>query len=176
MYFYQPDTRRDELLIHALTELAERYPRYSFKKLFQLLPVRNPAPLAIEIDLNISVQRVVRGLDRIVVNRGYPLKMRMDNGPELVSLALTQWAEEHGVQLEFIKPGKPTQNAVIERFNRTETLELYLFRTLNEAREITGRWLMEYNNERPHESLNNLTPEEYRLMAEKPEISKNAWN
>lgn len=52
----------------------------------------------------------------------------------------------------------------------------YLFRTLNEVREITGRWLMEYNNERPHESLNNLTPEEYRLMAEKPEHSKSAWN
>lgn len=52
----------------------------------------------------------------------------------------------------------------------------YLFRTLNEAREITERWLAEYNGERPHESLNNLTPEEYRLMAETPEISKSAWN
>ena len=110
-----------------------------------------------------------------MANRGYPLKMRMDNGPELVSLALAQWAEEHGVQLEFIKPGKPTQNAFIERFNRTyrtEILDFYLFRTRNEAREITERWLMEYNNERPHESLNNQTPEEYRLMAENPELSK----
>lgn len=56
----------------------------------------------------------------------------------------------------------------------TETLDFYLFRTLNEAREITEHWLMEYNNERPHESLNNLAPEEYRLMAEKPELSKSA--
>ncbi|KZQ49285.1 transposase [Klebsiella aerogenes] len=249
VYFYQSDTRRDEPVIHALTELAEHYPRYGFKKLFQLLrrqgntwnhkrvhriycllklnfrrkgkqrlPVRNPAPLAtpqalnqswsidfmhdalvcgrrfrtfnvvddfnrealaIEIDLNIPAQRVIRGLDRIVANRGYPLKMWMDNGPELVSLALAQWAEEHGVMLEFIKPGKPTQNAFIERFNRiyrTEILDFYLFRTLNEVREITERWLMEYNNERPHESLNNLTPEEYRLMAEKTELSKSAWN
>jgi len=74
---------------------------------------------------------------------------------------------------------KPTQNTFIERFNRTyrtEILDFYLFRILNEAREITERWLMEYNNERPHESLNNLTPEEYRLMAEKPELSKSAWN
>ncbi|MCS2164480.1 IS3 family transposase [Scandinavium manionii] len=249
VYFYQPDTRRDEPVIQALTELAERYPRYGFKKLFQLLrrqgnrwnhkrvhriycllklnfrrkgkqclPVRNPAPLAtpealnqswsidfmhdalvcgrrfrtfnvvddlnrealaIEIDLNIPSPRVVRVLDRIVANRGYLRKMRMDNGPELVSLALAQWAEEHGVLLEFIKPGKPTQNAFIERFNRTyrtEILDFYLFRTLNEAREITERWLVEYNNERPHESLNNLTPEEYRLMAEKPELSKSVWN
>ncbi len=81
--------------------------------------------------------------------------------------------------LEFIKPGKPTQNAFIERFNRTyrtEILDFDLFRTLNEAWEITGRWLNEYNCERPHESLNNLTPKEYRLMAEEPEISKSVWN
>ncbi|ULR31940.1 IS3 family transposase [Dickeya fangzhongdai] len=246
VYFYQPDTRRDEPVIQALTDMAERYPRYGFKKLFQKLrrqghawnhkrvhriycllklnfrrkgkqrlPVRDPAPLAtpehlnqswsvdfmhdalvcgrrfrtfnvvddfnrevlaIEIDLNIPAQRVVRVLDRIVANRGYPLKMRMDNGPELVSLTLAQWAEEHGVALEFIKPGKPTQNAFIERFNRTyrtEILDFYLFRTLNEVREITERWLHEYNSERPHESLNNLTPEEYRLMVENAEISKN---
>ena len=81
--------------------------------------------------------------------------------------------------LEFIRPGKPTQNAFIERFNRTyrtEILDFYLFRTLNGAREITERWLAEYNSQRPHESLNNLMPEEYRLMAENPEVSKRAWN
>ncbi|MFJ5444100.1 IS3 family transposase [Pectobacterium sp. CHL-2024] len=248
-YLYQPDTRRDEPVIQALTDMAERYPRYGFKKLFQKLhrqghawnhkrvhriycllklnfrrkgkqrlSVRDPAPLvapehknqswsvdfmhdalvcgrrfrtfnvvddfnrevlAIEIDLNIPAQHVVRVLGRIVANRGYPLKMRMDNGPELVSLTLAQWAEEHDVALEFIKPGKPTQNTFIERFNRTyrtEILDFYLFRTLNEVREITERWLHEYNSERPHESLNNLTPEEYRLMAENPEISKSVWN
>lgn len=249
VFRYQPDTQRDEPVIMALTVAAERYPRYGYKRFFQVLrrqgnawnhkrvhriyfllklnfrrkgkqhlPVRNPAPLAtpeamnqswsidfmhdalvcgrrfrtfnvvdgynrealaIEIDLNIPAQRVVRVLGRIVANRGYPLKMRMDNGPELVLLTLAQWAEEHGVMLEFIRPGKPTQNAFIERFNRTyrtEILDFYLFRTLNEAREITERWLAEYNGERPHESLNNLTPEEYRLMAETPEISKSAWN
>jgi len=77
--------------------------------------------------------------------------------------------------LEFIKPGKPTQNAFIERFNRTyrtEIRDFYLFRTLNEAQEITERWLNEYNSERPHESLNNLTPEEHRLMAEKTKTQK----
>ncbi|HBW8316255.1 IS3 family transposase [Klebsiella pneumoniae] len=249
VYFYQADTRRDEPVIEALSVMAERYPKYGFKKLFQVLrrqghawnhkrvhriycqmglnfrrrgkrrlPARNPSPLrvsqvlnqswsidfmhdaltcgrrfrtfnvvddfnrealAIEIDLNIPAQRVVRVLDRIVASRGYPLKLRMDNGPELVSVTLAQWAEEHHVELEFIRPGKPTENAFIERFNRTyrtEILDFYLFRTLNEVREITERWLTEYNCERPHESLNNLTPEEYRLMAENPEISKSAWN
>ena len=146
---------------------------------FNVVDDFNREALALEIDLNIPAQRVVRVLDRIVANRGYPLKMRMDNGPELVSLTLAQWAEEHGVMLDFIRPGKPTQNAFIERFNRTyrtEILDFYLFRTLNKAREITERWLAEYNGERPHESLNNLTPEEYRLMAETPEISNSAWN
>ncbi|HAT3652543.1 TPA: IS3 family transposase [Raoultella ornithinolytica] len=249
VYHYQPDTRRDESVINALTEVAERYPRYGFKKLFQVLrrrgnvwshkrvhriycllklnfrrkgkqrlSARHSAPLAtpeainqswsvdfmhnalicgrrfrtfnvvddfnreaieIEIDLNIPAQRVIRVLDRIVANRGYPLQLRMDNGPEFISLALAQWAEDHGAALEFISLGKPTQNAFIERFNRTyrtEILDFYLFRTLNEAREITERWLAEYNSERPHESLNNLTPEEYRLMAENPEISKSTWN
>ena len=139
----------------------------------------NREALAIEIDLNIPAQRVVRVLDRIAANRVYPLKMRMDNGPELILLALALWAEDHGVMLEFIKPGKPAQNVFIERFNRTyrtEILDFYLFRTLNEAREITERWLNEYNSERLHESLKNLTPEEYRLMAEKPKISKSACN
>lgn len=81
-------------------------------------------------------------MDRIMANRGYPLKMLMDNGPELVSLTLAQWAEEHGVMLEFIRPGKPTQNACTEWFNRTYRTEIlcsYFFRTLNEAREIPER-------------------------------------
>jgi putative transposase len=92
---------------------------------------------------------------------------------------LAQLAEEHGVMPEFIRPGKLTHNAFVERFCGTywtEILGFYLFRTLNEAQEILERWLMEYKSERPHESLNNLTPEEYRLITENPEISKSAWN
>lgn len=108
---------------------------------FNIVDDFNREALAIEIDLNIPAQRVVRVLDRIVATRGYPVKIRMDNGPELISLTLAHWAEEYGVILKFIKPGKPTQNVFIERFNRTyrtEILDYYLFRTLNEVREITG--------------------------------------
>lgn len=121
--------------------------------------------LSIEIDLNLPALRVVRVFDRLTANRGYPVMLRMNNGPEFLSLALAEWAERHTVKLEFIQPGKPTQNAFIERFNRTystEILDFYLFRTLNEVRETTDKWLSEYNCERPHESLNNITPEEYR--------------
>lgn len=112
---------------------------------FNVVDDCNREVLAIEIDLNIPAQRVVRVLERIVANRRYPQKLRMDNGPELISLTLALWAEEHGIALEFIKPGKPTQNAFIERFNRTyrtEILDFYLFRTLNEVREITERCCM----------------------------------
>ena len=100
---------------------------------------------------------------------------RMDNGPEFISLTLADWAETHAVRLEFIEPGKPAENAFIERFNRkyrTEILDFYLFRTLNEAREITEQLLSEYNSECPHESLKNLTPNEYRLQRHLAGISK----
>lgn len=122
---------------------------------------------------------MVRVLDRIAENRGYPVMLRMDNGQEFISLVLAAWPEIHAVKLAFIQPGKPTQNAFIERFNRTyrtEILDFYLFRTLNEVREITEKWLSEYNCERPHESLNNMIPEEYRLHHYLAGFSKNAWN
>lgn len=139
---------------------------------FNVVDDFNREALSIEIDLNLPALRVVRVLDRIAANRGYPVMLRMDNGPEFISLALV-------VKLEFIQPGKPTQNAFIERFNRTyrtEILDFYLFRTLNEVREITERWVSEYNCERPHESLNNMTPEEYRQHNHLTGVSKNAWN
>ncbi len=85
----------------------------------------------------------------------------MDNGPELVSADLAEWAERHGLEPEFIQPGKPAQNSFIERFNRTfcaEVLDFYLFRRLSEARENTGNWLKEYDEQRPHEPLGDLTP------------------
>lgn len=146
---------------------------------FNVVDDFNREALSIEIDLNLPALRVVRVLDRIAANRGYPVMLRMDNGPEFISLALAEWAEQHAVKLEFIQPGKPTQNAFIERFNRTyrtEILDFYLFRTLSEVREITEKWLSEYNCERPHESLNNMTPEEYRQHHYLAGISKNAWN
>lgn len=120
--------------------------------------------LAIEVDTNLPAARVIRVLDRIAAWRGYPGKMRMDNGPEFVSVHLADWAEQHGVELEFIQPGKPTQNSYVERFNRTfrdEILNFYAFCRLSEVRSIVDGWIREYNEQRPHESLGNLTPEEF---------------
>lgn len=127
---------------------------------FHVVDDFNREALSTEIDLNLPAPRVVRVLIRIAANRGYPVMLRMDNGPEFIFLALAERAERDAVKLAFIQPGKPTQTAFIERFNRTyrtEILDFYLFRTLKEVREITEKWLSEYNCERPHESLNNDT-------------------
>jgi len=146
---------------------------------FNVVDDYNREALAIEVDLSLPSVRVVRVLERIVAWRGYPTKIRMDNGPEFISATLAEWADEHDVQLEFIKPGKPTQNSYVERFNRTyrtEVLNMYAFRRLSEVREITDNWIREYNEERPHDSLGNLTPREYLMANSKRENSKSEWH
>jgi len=146
---------------------------------FNVVDDFNREVLAIEIDLNLPALRVIRVLERIVAWRGYPNKLRMDNGPEFISAALAEWSEEHDIALEFIKPGKPTQNSYVERFNRTyrdEVLNMYVFRTLSEVREITEAWMRQYNEERPHDSLDDLTPLEYLATQDPLETSNYACN
>ena len=132
---------------------------------FSIVDDYNREAFGIEIDLNLQAPCVIRTLEHIAASRGYPGRRRLDNGPELVAVALAERAEGHGVELDFIEPGKPAQNSFIERFNHTyrnEVLDFHVFRTLEEVREVTDRRLIEYNEERPYESLNDLTPVEYR--------------
>jgi len=145
---------------------------------FNVVDDFNREVLAIEVDFNLPAARVVRTLERIAATRGYPLKLRLDNGPELISVMLAEWAEQHNVLLEFIKPGKPMQNGFIERFNRSyreAVLDMFVFQTLQEVRDQTEQWLKEYNEERPHDALGDLTPREF-LLTHKPEISINSWS
>ncbi len=145
---------------------------------FNVVDDYNREVLAIEVDLNLPSQRIISVLDQIALTRGYPAKMRMDNGPELISTTMATWAHEHNIDLEFIQPGKPTQNSYIERFNRTyrtEVLDMYAFRGLEEVREISRNWIREYNEERPNQSLGKLTPMEYR-MKHCPENSNFGWH
>jgi len=118
-------------------------------------------------------------LDCVSQFRGYPEAVRTDQGPEFTSKVFDQWAYEHGVKLLLIQPGKPTQNSYIERFNRTyrdELLDLYLFRTLRAVRQMTEDWMVRYNNERPHDSLNDMTPVEFLQANNQPGNSNPAWN
>lgn len=121
--------------------------------------------LAIEIDTSLPGERVVRVLERLCDWRGKPQAIRCDNGPELTSQAVVDFCQEAGIALRYIQPGKPNQNAYIERFNRTyrdEVLNCYLFENLEQVREITADWMITYNERRPHEALGDLPPTVFR--------------
>lgn len=119
---------------------------------------------AIEVDFSLPGERVVRVLDRVAAVRGYPLAIVLDNGPEFRSEALDQWAHRHGVELHFIDPGKPVQNAYIESFNgkfRDECLNEHWFVSLADAQQTIEAWRIDYETTRPHSSLDDRTPAEF---------------
>jgi putative transposase len=108
--------------------------------------------------------KVTEFIDQVALSHGYPERIRVDNGPEFTSRTFQQWAENRNIHIEYIRPGKPTDNAFIESFNgkfRDECLNEHWFLTLRHAREIIETWRLSYNNERPHSALNFLTPYEY---------------
>ena len=119
---------------------------------------------AIEVDTSLPGLRVVRVLDWLAGTRGLPREIVLDNGPEMIGKALDEWAWRNGVRLNFIEPGKPTQNAFIESFNgrfRDECLNENWFLDLDDAREIIETWRIDYNTSRPHSALGYATPEEF---------------
>ena len=128
---------------------------------FNVLDDFNREGLGIEVDLSLPAARVVRSLDQIIEWRGKPDMLRCDNGPEYISGLLQCWAEAHGIDLHFIQPGKPQQNAYVERYNRTvrhEWLEMNEFDTIEEAQNTATKWLWTYNNERPNMAIGGITP------------------
>lgn len=122
----------------------------------------------IEVDTSLGGLRVRRVLDRMAIERGLPEAIVVDNGPEFRGRALAAWSEERGVRLEFIQPGKPVQNAYIESFNgrlRDECLNANWFTSLSDARRKIETWRRDYNEQRPHSSLNYLPPAEFARTA-----------
>ncbi len=116
------------------------------------------------VDNSLSGIRVARELDRIAERRGYPLMVLSDNGTELTSNTVLQWQEERKVEWHYIQPGKPMQNGFVESFNgrlRDECLNEHLFRSFAHARNVIETWRRDYNNYRPHTSLDGLTPIEF---------------
>jgi putative transposase len=115
---------------------------------------------------SISAKTLVDILDKVVQYRGKPKYIRCDNGPEFISHKLAQWAGDNKIEIRFIQPGKPSQNGLIERLNKTlrkECLNLHWFKNLRSLNESIQRWSMDYNCERPYKSLKRKTPEEYEL-------------
>ena len=132
-------------------------------RLLNIIDDYNRQVLAIEADNSIPSLRVIRVLERLKESRGLPEMIRVDNGPEFISQKLDFWCKENKIDLAFIQPGEPTQNAFIERLNgsiRRELLNAYVFRTLSEVREKTWEWMVDYNENRPHKALKYKTPME----------------
>lgn len=128
----------------------------------------NREMLGIEVDYSLPARRVLGLLSKLVERYGKPARLRSDNGPEFISQDLQDWGKEQQVILHWIEPGKPTQNAYIERFNgtfRREVLNANTFNNLAQVRRTVDAWVVEYNTERPHQALKFMTPVEYRQAA-----------
>ena len=131
---------------------------------FNVLDDYNRECLSIDVGISLPGARVVRALEQIIEWRGKPSVIRCDNGPEYVSSTLQNWAHANGIKLLYIQPGKPTQNAYVERFNRTvrhEWLDLNLFESVAHAQQLATEWVWQYNNERPNMAIGGVSPRLY---------------
>jgi len=133
----------------------------------------NRQVLAIKVGTSMPAQMVIRTLEELVQWRGKPKEIRTDNGPEFIATALQEWCETQGVRMKYIQPGKPTQNAYIERLNRLyreDVLDAYLFFTLNDVRKRTSTWVKDYNKNHPHKSLGGRSPINYAIHMNQYEL------
>lgn len=137
-------------------------------RLLNVLDDFNREGLGIEIDLSLPSARVIRTLERIIEWRGKPRAIRCDNGPEYISGALLTWSKRNKIRIEYIQPGKPAQNAYVERYNRTvryDWLGHHLFDDIQQAQDSATRWLWIYNNERPNTAIGGITPAQKLAIA-----------
>ena len=133
----------------------------------------NREALKIEPYFSISSQRVIAILERVIIEKGKPKTIRVDNGPEFISLAMHEWCIEKSIRLQFIQPGKPMQNGYVERFNRSfrqDVLDTNLFANLMEVKLASDEFEEDYNHHRPHESLGNMSPVHYKRMQMSDEV------
>ena len=128
---------------------------------FNVMDDYNREGLTIEVGLSLPSLRIIRALEQVIEWRGKPAAIRCDNGPENISGEMMAWAHKHQITMLYIQPGKPTQNAYVERFNRTvrhEWLDMHSFHSIEHAQQLATEWLWIYNNERPHTAINGVPP------------------
>ncbi|MEB2848292.1 IS3 family transposase [Endobacterium cereale] len=155
-------------LVWSMDFMADRLEDGRQFRLLNVLDDFNREGLGIEVDFSLPAERVIRSLNQIIEWRGKPFAIRVDNGPEYVSGKLMEWAETQGIALSHIQPGKPQQNAYVERYNRTvrhEWLDQYIIESIEEAQEFATQWLWTYNNERPNMGIGGITPAQKLKMA-----------
>jgi putative transposase len=137
-------------------------------RLFNVIDDFNREALGIEVDFSLPSARIIRALEQIIEWRGKPAAIRCDNGPENISGLIQAWADRQGIRMDYIQPGKPQQNAYVERFNRTvryEWLSQYYWEDLDEVRLFATDWMYQYNHDRPNMALGGFTPKQRLAMA-----------
>lgn len=133
-------------------------------RILNIIDDYNREALFVEAHFSYPGQRVVRALEILEMERGLPEQIRVDNGPEFLSKAFKSYCENKGIEINYIQPGKPVQNAYIERFNRLyreDILDAYLFKNVDQVNELSDKWKHDYNHNHPHKSLGQISPIEY---------------
>jgi putative transposase len=156
-----PTKRNEAWAIDFMSDVLSTGRRYRILNVVDLLTREG---LASEVETSLPAARVIQTLEEIALERGYPARITLDNGPEFRSQVFDTWAYERGVALDFIQPGKPIQNAVLESFNgrmRDELLNLHWWRTVDEARSAVAEYRADHNQVRPHSALGYRTPAEF---------------
>lgn len=133
-------------------------------RILNILDDYNREALCVDPQFSYPAARIRRRLEVIAMERGLPKRIRVDNGPEFISHAFQDFCAQHDIEIKFIQPGKPTQNAYIERFNRLyreDVLDAYLFTRIEQVRQISEKWRRDYNQNHPHKSLGRMSPIRY---------------
>ncbi len=133
-------------------------------RILNIIDDYNREALVIEPSHSFPGEYLIRVLKELAFIRGLPKRIRVDNGPEFLSKIFVNWCKMHGIEIIYIQPGKPSQNAFIERFNRLfreDVLDAYIFDNIEQVRMLANKWMNDYNYHHPHGSLNKMSPVEY---------------